>query len=357
VKRTGPLIVLVIVLVVLGATAGHLLGRRDPGGGDGGLRQVSAIVGSEKSRYFADPDVKDALRRHGWSVRADAAGSRQMPGRLAGYDLAFPASRAAADEIRRTSTEAGRPPAGPDVVAFTSPLAIATFGNIVDLLEHAKLAARDSGGVWRLDLKELVKANQRNLKWTDVAGNTAYPVNRNVLVATTSPKDSNSAAMFAALVAGATGGDLGAVAKLFNDQGLTGSTSEEPFESYLRSGMDFAPLVLVYEAQFVDHFVNDGAERGQTMIYPSPTLECEHTIVPFSAAGKELAQLIATDPDLQRLAAEHGFRTADPKLYQPVFAKVRPGDAPLPASIEGAVADPGDATLQSLLTKLGERIS
>ncbi|WP_433045303.1 hypothetical protein [Dactylosporangium sp. CS-033363] len=350
-KRTGPLIVLVVVLVVIGAVAGHLLGR-GAAGGSGDTKQLTAIVGSEKLAYFADPEVKAALARHGWSVRADGVGSRQMPSRTGGYDFAFPSSKAAAQEIEQHAK-----PAGASVVVFSSPLAIATFQPIVDLLQSAKLAGRDSANVWRLDLKALVDANRRNLKWTDIPGNTTRPVAQNVLVATTRPEDSNSAAMYATLLNQVTGGDLNATAKLFTDQGAVDTTSEEPFESYLRRGTDFAPMVLIYEAQFVDHAVNQGLSNGQTLLYPTPTLVCEHTVVPLTPAGLTVANLLATDHDLQRLAAKHGFRTADSTLTAPVFAKVRPGDAALPDSIAGAVPDPDYQTQHDLLTKLEEKMA
>jgi hypothetical protein len=349
VKRTGPLIVLVLVLVVIGAVVGNVLGRRSPG--DGGGRPVTAIIGSEKKPFFDDPEVRKALSRHGFAVRADPIGSRQMPTRLAGYDFAFPSSAAAADEVRQHAN-----PAGDNVVVFSSPLAVATFVPIVNLLQSAKLASRDAGGVWRLDLKALADANRRNLRWTDIPGNLYHPVAQNILVATTRPDDSNSAAMFAVLLDKATGGDLGAVAKLFTDQGAVDSTSEEPFESYLRSGRNYAPMVLVYEAQFVDHAVNTGLIGGQTLVYPTPTLVCEHTIVPLTATGAEVAKLLATDRELQRLAAKHGFRTADATLTAPVFSQVRPGDAPLPTSIEGAVPDPDYQTQHALLAKLEEKM-
>ncbi|WP_432973000.1 hypothetical protein [Dactylosporangium sp. CA-233914] len=351
-KRTGPLIVLVLVLVVIGAVVGNLLGRgAGPGGGD--LKQIKAIIGSEKERFFADPEVKAALAKHGFAVRADAAGSRQMPTRTSGYDFAFPSSKAAAEEVR-----AHGDPKGDNVVVFSSPLAVATFKPIADLLQTAHLAAPDPAtGVWRLDLKALAAANRSNLKWTDIPGNITRPVAQNVLVATTRPQDSNSAAMFAVLLDQATGGDLAAVAKLFTDQGAVDTTSEEPFEAYLRSGGNSAPMVLVYEAQFVDHVVNDkNADQQETLIYPSPTLVCEHTIVPLSADGVAVAKLLATDPELQKLAAKHGFRTADTALTAPVFAKVRPGGAALPATIDGAVPNPDFNTQQALLTRLEEKM-
>ncbi|WP_432825325.1 hypothetical protein [Dactylosporangium sp. CA-092794] len=350
-KRTGPLIVLVLVLAVIGAVVGNLLGRSARGSGD--LTPVSAIVGSEKKPFFDDPEVKRALASHGFAVRADPAGSRQMPSRAAGYDFAFPSGKAAAEEVRAHGN-----PAGDDVVVFTSPLAVATFQPIVDLLQNAQLARLDPATkVWRLDLKALADANRRNVKWTDIPGNLIHPVGQNVLVATTRPADSNSAAMFAWLTDQATGDDLGAVAKLFTDQGAVDTTSEEPFESYLRRGMDSAPLVLIYEAQFVDHAVNEGFTARQTLMYPSPTLVSEHTIVPLTAAGVQVARLLATDPGLQRLAAKHGFRTADTALSAPVLAKARSGDAPLPGTIGAAVPSPGFTDLKTLLDRLEEKMS
>ncbi|MFI5910561.1 hypothetical protein [Dactylosporangium sp. NPDC051541] len=351
-NRIRPLIILVVVLAIFGAVGGWLLGRADIGRA-GGTTELKALVGSEKLAYFNDPAVKQALAKHGWSVRADQAGSRQMPTRTPGYDFAFPSSRAAAAEIRAHAHAAGD-----DVVVFSSPLAIATFSQIVDLLQVAKLAARDPADrVWRLDLKALADANQRNLKWTDIPGNTTRPVAQNVLVATARPADSNSAAMFAYLLNQATGGNIGAIAKLFTDQGAVDSTSEEPFEAYLRTGGNSAPMVLVYEAQFVDQAVNVGFKGQETLLYPTPTVMCRHTIVPLSDNGVTVAKLLAGDPELQRLAAKHGFRTADASLSGPVLDKVRPGDAALPKTVDGALADPDFQSQQALLKSLEEKMS
>jgi len=162
-----------------------------------------------------------------------------------------------------------------------------------------------------------------------------------VLVATTRPADSNSAAAFAALLDEVTGGDLGAVAKLFTDQGAVDTTSEEPFESYLNRGADFAPMVLVYEAQFVDHANTRGLRDGQTVVYPSPTVMCEHTIVPLTDDGVAVAALLANDPDLRRLAAAHGFRTG----------------TGAPVALADARPDPGYDTQHELLARLEEKMA
>ncbi|UWP86146.1 hypothetical protein [Dactylosporangium fulvum] len=344
--RTRSLVVLVVVLVVAGALIGHLIGRADA------TTAVRGIIGSEKRAFFADPAVRKVFERHGYTYRVDPAGSRDMVNRLDGYDFAFPSSHPAAEELLRHRKAAGAP-----VTAFSSPLAIATFTPIVDLLQSAGLAGRDATGVWRLDLKALVERNRAGLKWNQIPANTTHPVGRAVLVATTRPQDSNSAAMFAVVLDSVTGGDAGAVAKLFADQGAVDSTSDEPFEKYLTRGRDFAPMVLIYEAQFVDHARHSRLDGGQTLIYPQPTLVCAHTVVPLTDAGVEIARLLATDADLQRLAAEHGFRAVDPAVSRPVLDSVRPGDAELPELITGAVPSPSWTALNTLLTKVEEKLA
>jgi hypothetical protein len=117
------------------------------------------------------------------------------------------------------------------------------------------------------------------------------------------------------------------------------STTDEPFESWLNRGKDFAPLLLVYEAQFLDR----GTGGDRVLLYPSPTVVSEHTVVPFTTAGADLAKLLATDPQLQRLAAVHGFRTAG-----------APGAVALGAA--DIIPSPDEPTLSALLAALKERL-
>ncbi|WP_460493167.1 hypothetical protein [Dactylosporangium cerinum] len=98
-KRTGSLIVVVALLVIAGAAVGHVLGRRAD------TRELTGVIGSEKTAFFADPAVKQALAGHGIRLRLDPAGSRRMADmNLGGYDFAFPGSAPAAVEITRRRT-------------------------------------------------------------------------------------------------------------------------------------------------------------------------------------------------------------------------------------------------------------
>jgi hypothetical protein len=328
------LLAVVVLLVVAGATVGHVLGRRD------GTRELTGVIGSEKARFFADPAVKAALAGHGFRLRLDPTGSRRMAELdLGRYDFAFPSSAPAAVEITRR-----RAAVGPTVAVFASPLAVASTSPIRDLLQSAGLARRAAGGQWTLDLKAFVAANQRGLRWDQIPANATFQVQRAVLIATTRPADSNSAALFAAILNQVTGGDLAAVTKLFADQGAVDTTTEEPFESWLSRGKDFAPLLLVYEAQFLDWFSGQADSGDRVLLYPSPTVLSQHTVVPFTAAGAELAKLLATDPQLQRLAAAHGFRTAG-----------APGAVALGAA--DTIPSPDEPTLHALLVALEERLA
>ncbi|MEV4508330.1 hypothetical protein AB0K00_05160 [Dactylosporangium sp. NPDC049525] len=329
-RRTGLLLVVVVLLVVAGAAIGHVLGRRAD------TRELTGVIGSEKAGFFADTAVKEALAGHGFRLRLDPAGSRRMADMdLGGYDFAFPGSAPAAVEITHR-----RAPAGPPVKVFSSPLAVASTSPIADLLQTAGLAGRAADGHRTLDLKAFVAANQRGLRWDQIQGNATFPVQRAVLISTTRPADSNSAALLAAILNTVTGGDLGKVTKVFADQGAVDTTTEEPFESWLSRGKDFAPLVLVYEAQFIDR----GTGADHVLLYPLPTIVSDHTVVPFTAAGAELAKLLATDPQLQRLAAAHGFRTAG-----------SPGAVALGAA--DTIPSPDEPTLHALLVALEERLA
>ena len=101
--------------------------------------------------------------------------------------------------------------------------------------------------------------------------------------------------------------------KLFLQQGFVENSSEGPFESYLLMGMGKAPLVMIYESQFVSHaaMANGGVTPEMVLMYPQPTVYTKHVLVPFTENGDRLGETLTTDPELQRLAIHHGFRTSD----------------------------------------------
>src|SRR5262249_54574178 len=94
--------------------------------------------------------------------------------------------------------------------------------------------------------------------------------------------------------------------------------SAGPFESYLLMGMGKAPLVMIYEAQFVAHAVaaNGGVTPEMVLMYPQPTVYTKHVLIPFTENGDRLGEALVTNSELQRLAIQHGFRTSDTAYFR-----------------------------------------
>ncbi|WP_332838826.1 three-helix bundle dimerization domain-containing protein [Nocardia bovistercoris] len=311
---------------------------------------VRGAVGSEKIPFFSDPRVGAALAAHGLRVEVEAAGSRQIATSLDlnAFDFAFPSSAPAAERILRARNITAK------YTPFSSPMAIATFQPIADLLTRANVVK--PGPAPTFDIGRYLELVRVNTEWAQLPDNTAYPVRKNILVSTTDPRTSNSAAMYLsiasfvandnAIVQGGAAEQsvLPTVSKLFVGQGYTESTTEGPFQEYLTSGMGATPLVLIYEAQFVEAIARGQVKPGMVLTYPSPTVLSKHTLVPLRAGGDQLGRLLTGDPALRRLAAEHGFRTGDAAE----FATATKG-MPVAADLIDVVETPTYDTLEHLL--------
>ncbi|BCB79238.1 hypothetical protein GCM10022251_20510 [Phytohabitans flavus] len=335
------------MLAALGAGIGWYLGVDR-------LETVRGVVGSEKAPFFADQRVKDAFASHGMRVEVDSRGSREMATTvpLDRYDFAFPSSVQAAERVKQA-----RPATGTHS-PFWSPVAVATFTQITDLLVAEGVARRAPEGHWVLDLGKYLDLAKRDVRWDQLKGNVAYPARRDVLVTTTHPGDSNSAGVYAWLALHQLGGGaqaLDEVVKLFTDQGGLERSTEDPFEKYLTQGLNYTPLVLVYESQFVEAALAGTLPRNATLMYTAPTTPSTHTVVAFDGAGDKVGDLLVRDPQLLQLAAEHGFRT-DEATAASVLARV-PGAGPaLPLKLTGIVPAPPAEVVDSLLTTLDQRL-
>jgi hypothetical protein len=136
---------------------------------------------------------------------------------------------------------------------FYSPIAIASFQPIVDLLQKAGVAKKTPAGYWSFDVNAYLKLVAKQTRWDQLPGNTAYPASKAVLVTTTDVRRSNSAAMYLALASYAANGNkivssreeaadvLPAMQRLFLGQGFSESSTELPFEDYLALGQGKTP--------------------------------------------------------------------------------------------------------------------
>lgn len=283
------------------------------------LTEVSGVVGSEKADFFADPKVVDAFAKHGLSVSVSTAGSWAMPrdASLPEKDFAFPASEVAGRQIADTFGDAVLGTHTP----FFSPIAIATFTPVLEVLEANDVASQ-TDGIWTIDMRAYIDIVAEDTRWSDLKDAEKFRSNRSVLVASTDIRSSNSAGMYMALASFVLNGNtvvsdrdkaaeqVDELSHLFIDQGYAQSSSAGPFERYLSRGAGEAPMVVVYEGQFMGEQLREGSRIQDSMklAYPSPTVFSTHTGVTFSDGGEQVMQLLESDEELVRLLAEHGFR-------------------------------------------------
>lgn len=341
----GPGAILAVILIVIAVVAVYVgRGGSIPGfsgGSSGGSRDffggektvVKAIVGSEKKPFFEDEEVQKALASHGYVVEVKTAGSRRMATDvdLDSFDLAFPSSAPAAEKIAEKMSGAER------YDVFYTPMAIATFDNILQALERENVA-RQQGNTWQVDMAALATMQHDNVRWRDFAEND-YPSPRTVQMSTTDIRSSNSAAMYLSLMSWITNegrivsdsGQVNAVlpelTPLFTGQGYTESSSAGPFSDYLSQGVGSKPMVMVYESQFLgeNSAPNSRLKPEMRLAYPSPTILSTHVALGFNDNGAAVARLLAEDPELQKLAAKHGYRSSQPEAMEEFQTQLKTG--------------------------------
>ena len=324
------------------------------------LTSVSGYIGSEKDAFFKDPGVVAALKRGGFSVKTTTAGSREIATKdLTGVDFVFPAGVPAAEKIRRDH------PGTQSVVPFYTPMAIASWKPIVDLLTAAGVAHQTAGGYTALDMNAYMALVAKDTRWKDLPNNTAYPVNKSILITSTDVRTSNSAAMYLSVASYVANSQniiendqqaaavLDKVSPLFLRQGYVESSSAVPFDDYLVQGMGKAPMVMIYESQFIGKAAaNDGSIRpDMVLMYPEPTILSKHTLVSLTPAGASLGQFLLADPELRTLATQYGFRTTDTAGFTAFVAAHK---LSVPDTLLNVIEPPSYEALEAMITRLDQ---
>jgi hypothetical protein len=285
---------------------------------------VHGVIGSEKLPFFQDQNVIAEFRARGYDVQVDTAGSRTIATTvdLSKYDFAFPAGEPAGVKIQKDHK------AKATYVPFYTPMAIASFKVIDDLLKSQGVVTTVNGADM-VDMQKFVALVDANKRWTDIQSNTTYPAGKSIVITSTDPTSSNSAAMYLSIASYVANGNnvvqdtsqaqkvLPAVAPLFTRQGFTLASTEQPFEDYLSIGIGKDPMVMIYESQYLAReAAKDGSIKSdKVLLYPSPTVYSKHTLVPLTANGDAIGRLLTNDAKLQGLAVKYGFRTSDPTAF------------------------------------------
>ncbi|MDD5369060.1 MAG: hypothetical protein PHQ40_08245 [Anaerolineaceae bacterium] len=326
------------------------------------LRQivtVKGLIGSEKEAFFRDPKVVDALHKGGVEVQFEKAGSRTIANTdLSKYDFVFPAGVPAATKLRQD------PKFEKAFDEFFTPMAIASWKSIANILE-ANGIAKNQGGYYTLDMAAYLQIVTDGKRWSDLKNNADYNVNKSILIVSTDVRQSNSAAMYLALASYVANGNnvvqsdddirkvLPLVESLFLKQGFTEYSSEVPFQDYVSMGVGKAPMVMVYESSYINQAVQpEGISTDMVLMYPEPTIYSKHTLIALTPNGQKLGQLLQTDPDLQRLAVENGFRNANTELFKQV-KKSR--NLTLPDTLVDVVDPPSYEILEKMIQQIEQK--
>lgn len=366
-RKLSVVLGVILVGVVLAAVAigrGVLLpfGGEDSDGSDvaagGRLTQLHGVIGSEKRGYFEDPDVTARLAELGYRVDVTTAGSRQIATTTdtAEQDFVFPSSAPATQKVREQGS-------GYSVeYPFFTPMAVASWKPIADILA-AEGVVTEQNGAYTLDVNAYMDLARSGKRWRDLS--EAYPSPRNVQIRSTDIRTSNSAAMYLSLLAWEVaqrepdrGNDTGLLvdelAPFFTNQGYSESSSSGPFADYLSQGMGAAPMVMIYESQFLGEQMrpNSRIRDDMVLLHLSPTVLANHGVVGISEDGKELARLLANDEQLQQLAARHGFRPANSgSLAQ----EMHNHGLDTPADYVNSIDPPSYDRLEQLIDSVGQR--
>ncbi len=307
------------MLLIGGVVAAVVAGRQ---GDDKGTatKTVRGVIGSEKSDFFADPDVVKALAAKGYTVKTEASGSWAMDGLdLKGYDFAFPSSSAPADALA-AKYHARQPLPRP----FYSPLVVVAHRSAAQVLAANGLAVLDGkdgkGSRGTLKMGAYLDAARHDRTWQQLKGAKAHgELTGTLYITSTDPETSNSGALYLAAASYVANGgrvvvndaDVARTApllrKLVSVQGAQQPSSDSVFRDFVSGAGN--PLVCLYESQVVSLLgAEHGADDDLVVLYPDTTVNSDHTIVPLDDAGRALGELLSTDPALRRLAVRHGFR-------------------------------------------------
>jgi hypothetical protein len=350
--RRGVLFLGVTVIIALVAVLGVVVVNRF--GGSGAPVAVEGTVGSEKVALFEDERVRERFAELGYDVRVRPSGSRLLAEDADGADFVSPGSAPASEHVRELHGVAT------EYQPFSTPMVLLSHGTVAEALAGAGVASRKEDGTWSFDLAAYLELTEERTRWRDLPGDSVSSGNRNeVLVRTTDPRTSNSAAMYVVVLSyllngeevvppGAADKELTeALSRLFLAQGQPPESSQQPFEQYRDLGAGHTPLLWAYESQYVYAAVaGPRPPEDAVLMYPEPTVYSTHTVVPFTGAGDEVGRLLTEDPELRGLVAEHGYRTGDTARFGDL---VDAYGLPVRVRVDDVVHSPTYEALEDLL--------
>jgi hypothetical protein len=326
------------------------------------VEQVRGLIGSEKEGFYNDPRVQAVLRKNALAVVFEKVGSRAIAQRtdLKSFDFAHPAGAPAAQKIQQSVK------AEQVFTPFFTPMVVASWKQLLPTLMAEGLVKKEADNYYLVDMPRLVSLMDKGTRWKDLKDNSAYAVSKSVLVSSTDVRRSNSGAMYLALASYVANGNnvvqsdaevqkvLPLMTSIFLKQGFQEGSSAGPFEDYVSMGLGKAPMVMVYESQFLEYLgkAADKPNADMVLLYPKPTLFTKHVFVALSPRGARLGHLLETDPELQTIAVEYGYRTSNQTLFAKALADKK---LPLPPTLVDVIDPPSFEVLERMIVEIEKK--
>ena len=285
---------------------------------------LRGVIALDVEPFFADARVKKILADKRLPVEVTRIGSREMAAQVQpgmALDFLFPSGVVAANQVADAARKAKIAVAQSS--PFYSPMVIASWQPVAKILVANGLAKATGDRVYGVDIAKLTEVMLAKKRWKDLSNAQAYDVSRGVLVSTTDVRRSNSAAMYLALTSYAKNGDVvtdraaaeplaRTLAELFKRQGYQENYVNGNFDDYVAIGLGKTPMAFIYEYQLVAYaLAKKGIAEGMVLMYPQPTIVNKVVFIATNERSRALADLLANDPELQKIGVEYGFRIAD----------------------------------------------
>jgi hypothetical protein len=139
------------------------------------------------------------------------------------------------------------------------------------------------------------------------------------------------------------------LSSLFLKQGYLESSTAGPFEDYTSMGLGKSPLVMIYEAQFIEFIIKNSRNSDMVLLYPKPTLFTKHILVPFTEKGEKVGLLMEQDEVLQKIAAEYGYRINNTTFIKNLWQEK---NIKLPETIIDVVDPPSYEALEKMIVEI-----
>lgn len=297
---------------------------------------LRGLIALDVEAYLKDPRVVKVLEENQIRLDVTRVGSREMAGKVAGgqgaYDFYFPSGVVAANQVTDAAKKAGLTTTS--YSPFYTPMIVASWQPIGKLLVANGLAKAAGEKVYELDLSRLTELMLSKKRWNELANNTDYDVSRSILVSTTDVRKSNSAAMYLALTSYAINHNetlsereaaktiAKQVAELFKRQGYQENYVNGNFDDYISIGIGKTPMAFIYENQLVAYAISKkGVAADMALMYPKPTIFNKVMLIAANESAKRLGDILASNGELDSIAIEYGFRTANADAFTAAVSK------------------------------------